>query len=165
MNELISKLGIDWKLLLAQIVNFAVLFWLLKRFAFGPLGAFLKERSKKIAKGLEDADFASAEREKLRTLKAKMMSEAKKDVQTVMEEARARSDKEIADAWEKAKQKKEQLVGEAREEIQAEKERILEEARSEVGELVLRVSEKILGEKMDEDRDRVLVEKALKELK
>ena len=165
MSDLITNLGIDWRLLLAQIVNFALLFWLLQRFAFVPLGKFLSERSKKIEKGLKDAEFAAGEREKLKMLRIKMLAEGQKEVKTMMSEARLRSDKEIESMWEKAKQRKEQLVGEARQEIEEEKARVLGQARAEVAQLVLLVSEKVLGEKVDEKRDKVLVDKALKEIR
>lgn len=165
MNELVSKLGIDWKLLLAQIVNFAVLFWLLKRFAFGPLGSFLRERSKKIEKGLKDADFVSAQRKNLKTLKAKMMAEGQKEVQTMMAEARVRSQAEADAMFEKAKLRKDDLVSEARRQIQEEKEHALKEAKQELGRLVLFATEKVLREKVDKVKDREIVDKALKDLR
>ena len=62
MSELLSKLGIDWKLLIAQIINFLVLLFVLWKFAYGPILAILDKRTKKIEQGLKDAE---ASRKKL----------------------------------------------------------------------------------------------------
>mgnify|MGYP001588456271 CR=1 FL=1 len=59
--ELISKLGIDWKLLVAQIVNFFILLFVLYKFAYKPVLEMLEKRSKTIEKGIHDAK-ASEER-------------------------------------------------------------------------------------------------------
>lgn len=165
MSDLITNLGIDWRLLLAQIVNFCLLFWLLRRFVFVPLGVFLRERSKKIEKGLADADFVSAQRERIKTLKAKMIAEGQKEVQTMMTEARARSQAEADAMFEKAKLRKDDLVSEARRQIHEEKEHALKEAKQELSRLVVFATEKVLREKVDKVKDREIVDKALKDLR
>jgi len=48
MTELFSKLGIEWHLILAQIINFAILLFILGRFAYRPLMKILKERQERI---------------------------------------------------------------------------------------------------------------------
>ena len=53
MSELIKHFGIDWKLLAAQVVNFAILLFLLKRFAYKPILGMLKKRREEIEKGLK----------------------------------------------------------------------------------------------------------------
>ncbi len=57
MEDLISKLGIEWKLLLAQIVNFVILFLVLKKFLYKPLLNFMNNRRQKIADGLDKVSF------------------------------------------------------------------------------------------------------------
>ena len=58
MSELLTKLGIDLKLLVAQIVNFLILLLVLYKFAYGPIVAMLEKRQKKIEKGLKEAEEA-----------------------------------------------------------------------------------------------------------
>lgn len=165
MSELIQSLGIDWRLLLAQVINFLVLFWLLKRFAFKPLSEFLSRRSKKIEQGLADAEEVSIERDKLKTLRAKIVAEAEREAKDILTQARARSQEEMEAFVEKAERRKEELVLQARQEIAKEKVDALEGAKKEIARLVFLATEKVLQEKVDASRDRALVEKALKELR
>ena len=58
MSQLFSQLGIDWKLLLAQAVNFFLLLVILKMFVYGPLAKMLHERRRRIEEGLEKAKEA-----------------------------------------------------------------------------------------------------------
>jgi F-type H+-transporting ATPase subunit b len=58
MSQLLSQLGIDWKLLIAQAVNFFLLLVLLKMFVYGPLTKMLHERRRRIEEGLEKAKEA-----------------------------------------------------------------------------------------------------------
>ena len=53
--EVLAKLGIDWKLLIAQAVNFLVLLWILRRYAYGPILRVLEARTARIEQGLKDA--------------------------------------------------------------------------------------------------------------
>lgn len=165
MSELIEKLGVDWRLLLAQIVNFLLLFWVLKRFAYKPLAQFLEKRAKTIEKGLQDAEFTAQERERLRVLKQEMLAQAQKEAQEVIKDAQTKGKKEFEDLIQKAKERKEELVSQAKAEIEEEKVQALKAARVALGQLVITATQKVLEEKVDEEKDREIVEKALKEIK
>ena len=56
--EIFEKLGIDVKLVIAQLVNFFILLYVLKRFAYKPVLKILEDRERKIEKGLKDAQSA-----------------------------------------------------------------------------------------------------------
>ena len=60
-DPIIKNLGIDWKIFLAQLVNFGIVFFVLKKFAFSPIQKLLKERQSKIEKGLDDAARSASE--------------------------------------------------------------------------------------------------------
>ncbi len=164
MVELISKLGVDWKLLLAQVVNFLLLFFLLQKFAYKPLGEFLKKRAKKIEKGLDDAKKAQEDREKLKVLRTEILGEARKSASEIISEAQVKGQKEFDAALERAKARKEELVKEAKDQIQQEKDDAITSARLELGELVILATQKVLLEKMDEQKDAAMVDKILKEI-
>ena len=55
MESIISTFHIDWKIIIAQVINFAIVFVVLYIFALKPLSKLMKERSEKIAKGIDDA--------------------------------------------------------------------------------------------------------------
>lgn len=164
MSELISQLGIDWRLLLAQVVNFLILLYVLKRFAFEPLKKFLHERQKTIEKGLEDASKAAQEREKLRVLHAELRVRAQKEAEVLLGEARTKGAEEYEEYVKKAKERAGEIVALAKQEIVNEKQKALTQARGELGSMVMMATERVLGEKMDEKKDKEIVERALKEL-
>src|SRR3989344_7683139 len=76
MSELFSKLGIDWKLLLAQAVNFLLLLTVLRFTIYKPLLGLLKERRTKIEKGLSDAALAGGRLEEAELMKKAKLAEA-----------------------------------------------------------------------------------------
>ena len=92
MSELLNKLGIDYKLLIAQIINFLVLLFVLWKFAYGPILAILEKRQKKIEKGLADAEAAEKRLEesekKQKEVLRKARTEAKEIVEMFFEEIR-----------------------------------------------------------------------------
>jgi len=165
MSELINQLGVDWRLLLAQVVNFLLLFWLIKRFAFKPLGEFLNKRQRAIQKGLEDAQEAGQDREKLRALRGELRVKAEKEAETILQEARVKGIKEYDAIMAKAQEKLNEFSKKARAQLAREKDRSLQEAKKELASLVVAATEKVLQERVDEKKDREIVERALREIK
>lgn len=165
MSELISQLGIDWRLLAAQVVNFLILFWVLKRFAFTPLKKFLDTRRGEIEKGLKDAEHNLLQREKLQALRAEIVAQSEKEAQAILSEARQKGEKEHERILQNAKEKTGKLIDEAKHEIEEEKMKIITEAKSELGRLVMLATEKVLREKINEEKDREIVERALREIR
>ena len=55
MESIISTFHIDWKIIIAQMINFVIVFVVLYIFALKPLSKLMKERGEKIAKGIDDA--------------------------------------------------------------------------------------------------------------
>lgn len=165
MSELINQLGIDWRLLLAQVVNFLILLYVLKRFAFEPLKKALHNRQKTLERGLEDAKKAEEERENLRTLRQELRIRAQKEAEVLLGEARMKGAKEYEEYVKKAEKRAGEIVALAKQEIVNEKEKALGEARGELGAMVMMATEKVLREKVDERKDREFIERALKEIR
>lgn len=164
MEEIIKTFHIDWKLLIAQAVNFAIVVFALYKFAYKPLLKTMNERTAKIEQGLKDAELsqeklAEAEtRKKEEIIKAK--KEAKKIIEEAMEQANENQEKIVANAKERA----EKVTVEAKEQIQQEKDKMLLEVRQEIGELVLLTTEKIIDEKIKKDGDQEIIANSIKAL-
>ncbi len=78
MNEFLEQFGIDWKLLLSQLVNFTLILIILRAFAYKPLIKILKERKEKIEEGLikaEESDIRLKEVDQIAKLKLKETDE------------------------------------------------------------------------------------------
>lgn len=164
MEELVSQLGIDWRLLIAQVVNFVILLWVLKRFAFGPLQAFLDKRRQEIKKGLDDAQEVAKQRQELKVLRQEIEARAKKDAEEILHEARKKGSKEYEDLMARAEIKVKELGEKTKQEIQRERETAVSEAKRELSALVVTATQKVLGRKVDEKTDKELISKALEEI-
>ena len=161
--EGLASLGVSVPTLLAQVVNFAILFGLLYLVAYKPLLRMFDERSRKIKESLERAErikgqAAHAEEETKRQIEA-----ASREGQEVIARA-VRTGEEIRQqAQQEAKQEAESLIGKARAEIQRERDDAIDELRKEVADLTMLAAEKVIDRSLDKEAHRQLIDKTLEE--
>ncbi len=162
MESLISTFYVDVRLLVAQLINFAIVFFVLYFFAFKPLVKVMADRSEKIDKSLKDADaiekrLALTERER-----AEIITAAKKQANLIIEEADKRGEVRKGELIIKAKEEIGQVINNEKAKLIREKAETLKEIKKEVAELVILTVEKLLNEKMTGDKDRELIKKLAK---
>ncbi len=160
MSELLSKLGIDWKLLIAQIINFLVLLFVLYKFAYGPVLAMLDKRTKKIEQGLKDADEAHKKLAESEEKQKEILRKARTEAKDIVEKAHLQAEKSKSEIAGEAKKQSDKIIANAKDQIEQEKNKMITEVKSEIGSLVVAATEKIIGEKIDEKKDKELIEKA-----
>lgn len=157
-----SGLGIDWRLLLVQTINFLILFALLRKWVYPVLIKFLEERAKRIEESLaasekmrrELKDFeAEKERERQR-----LIQEAQNIINQSREEGQVEREKIVAEAKERA----EEIISLARSQILKEKKEALDSAQKEAAELAVVLARKILSS-IDEKQARQLIDQSLRE--
>lgn len=159
--EVLHKLGIDWKLLIAQGVNFLILLFILKRFVYKPMLAFLDERAGKIESGLQNADAATKRLEEAEKEHKELLTKAQAEARGIVEEALAAAKRRDAEQLEKTKAEVAALLETGQKNIQEERERTLREAKEELGALVVMATEKLAGVKIDAAKDNELIQKSL----
>lgn len=163
MEELLTKFGIDWKLIITQVVNFGILFFLLKKFAYKPVLGMLKERRDKIAAGMKDADDARKEKLEIDAKREGIIATARKEGEAIMKSAK---DDAVAEAEETVKRSREKimrLAEEAKHVLEEEKRRALSEIRAEAASFVARASAKVLEGVSDKKIDESLIKSAVNE--
>lgn len=165
MEELIKTFHIDYKLLSAQMVNFAIVIAVLYKFAYKPLLAKMDERSETIEKGLKDAQKAGEKLEAAAKERERHIQEAKKEARQIIDEAQKQSDRNKEDAVGQARVDAQRVVDQAKKQIQAEKEKMVVEIKKEIGTLVVAVAKKVIDEKLDGKKDEELIEKAIADVK
>jgi F-type H+-transporting ATPase subunit b len=151
-------LGINLGLLVVQIIAFIIVFLALQAWVYKPLLNMMETRKKKIAQGLEDARVAAdaradAEKEAARIL-AEAHAEASKVVREATERAASAAQEVQAAAEADATAAREALLAEA----QQERNRILGDLRGQVAALAIAATEKLVGQTLDEQRHRVLID-------
>lgn len=160
--EVFAKLGVDWKLLLAQVINFGILFFLLRRYAYGPMLEFLEKRSERIEKGLKDAEAAGVKLIALEEKEKQVLALARTEARAIVVATEASAKKRDAEHMAETEAKTKRFLEEARVKIEEEKEKILTEAKQEIAEVVALSVEKILKEKVDTAKDKQLIEEMAK---
>ena len=156
--ELLGKLGISLGYLIVQILNFVIMFWVLKKFAYPAILGMLEKRREIIAKGLEDARVAAEARANAEKEAEKILAEARAKASQIVREASERAEavgREVkAEAEAEAARIREEAVASA----QAERERILRELRGQVAMLAIAAAQKLIGAALDEQRQRQLLD-------
>ena len=152
----------DVKLLVAQLVNFAIVFFVLYFFAFKPLVKVMTDRSAKIDKSLQDADAIEKRLSLTEKEREEILAAAKKQANLIIEEADKRGEKRKGELLAKAKEEIGQVINNEKAKLVSEKAETLKEIKKEVAELVILTAEKLLNEKMTSDKDRELIKKLVK---
>ncbi|HOW60680.1 MAG TPA: F0F1 ATP synthase subunit B [Candidatus Moranbacteria bacterium] len=160
--ELLNNLGINAKLLIAQIVNFLILLFVLYKFAYGPVLKLLDERTKKIERGLKDAEDAQKKLSEISGKEKEILIKAKKQAQEIVAKAEEIAIKNKEEIIASAKEQSEKIIADSNRKIESERTLMFQEIKKQAAELVVAATEKIIDEKMNYEKDKNLIEKALK---
>lgn len=160
--EVLAKLGIDWKLLIAQAVNFLVLLWILRRYAYGPILRVLEARTARIEQGLKDAQASELKLQSAADEEKKLLAAAREEARTILSAAEASAKKRDALMLDETKQKIDRMIQEADQHLSEKQAKLLREAKAELAETVLAATKQVLGEKVDTTVDQKIVEQALR---
>jgi len=157
--EILGKLGVNGKILLAQIVNFFLLMYVLKHFLYQPLLNIMREREKKIKEGVRNADKAERRLSEIEENAKKQLEKASQEADRIIEKAHVEGEGHKNDIIREAREEVRMLREEAKANLQKEKERIISEVREETGEIAIQIAKKIIKEKITaEDRKRWIKE-------
>ena len=162
MENLIETFHLDIKLIIAQIINFTIVFSVLYWFAFKPLAKVMEERSDKIAKSLLDAKKVEEKLAETKVEFDKTMNEAKKQANAMLEKADADAEARKQEMIVRSKEEIGQIINQEKQKMQTEKAATLKEIKKEVADLVIASVEKVLSEKMDAKKDSEIIKKIIK---
>ncbi len=160
--DALSSLGINGPFLLAQIFNFFVLFFLLRRFLFKPMVNMLETRKQRIADGLQAAEMARREAEAERAQLQTQIDTERREAMERVAAASKRGETLAAEIESSARQDAQKIVDDARTEAVRERERIIAEAQDQIAELAMLAAEKVLGRELsNRDAQRAFVHEFL----
>lgn len=163
--EILGKLGIDWKLLVAQLVNFGLLLLILHRFVYKPLLGVLEKRASTIEKSLADARAIEERLKEAEQSKSDILIKARQEAAVLMEEVARLAEQRRVTALEKAKQEVAQVIEDAKAEIAREKQAMLSKAKEQFGELVVKAAQVVIQHGLDKEIPADLVEKVVSKAK
>ena len=150
--------------ILAQMLNFFILVWLLTRFAYKPLLAMMTERKERIAKDLEAAEQARAEAEGFKADYAAQISNARVEAQQIVEKAIQEAESTTREQLATAREQIEQEKNRARQDIAIERDRAMNSLRNEVVSLSVAMAGKVVAKDMNSETNTKLIEDAIRQL-
>jgi F-type H+-transporting ATPase subunit b len=159
----LANLGINMPVLLAQIINFIILFGLLYLVAYKPIMRMLDERSKKIKDSMEQTEYIKQQAEGAEEEAKKRIDAAAKEGQEAVARAVKTGEEVKREAQEQAKQEGEALIARARSEIQHERDEAIDELRKEFADITIEAAGKVIDRTLDKKAHREIIQKVLDE--
>lgn len=162
--QILTDFGINPILLLAQIVNFLILLFILQRILFKPLMKVLDLRKEKIATSLKEAEQIKEELAKAEQTSREIIEKASLKADQLVIEAKEVAQKLREEGSTAAKAEAEKIFKKSQDNIDLEKEKMRDSLRRELMEVVVLATEKIMGKSLSTQEKEELTHKSLKEL-
>jgi len=156
-------LDIDiWNFIWA-FVNIAILFVLLRIFLFKPINKIMDERTRSIQNDIDSAKQSREEAEELKTEYTQTLADAKAEAQQILVKAREEASAAKQDMIFKSEEEARQIIDTANKTIENERKRAIQDAQSYVADLAIAAASKIIGENVDDEKNRRIVDNFLSE--
>lgn len=162
--DFLSDFGVQPILLAAQVVNFLVLLFILKKVLYKPMLKILAERKQKIAESLKNAEEIKLKLQKTEEDREKKLADATKEGTKLIDEATKSASLIIEEAHTKASKDIEKIIEEAKSQIENDREMMRQEIKEELADLVGLTFEKVVGKILTEKDRKSLVERSIKNL-
>lgn len=163
--EILNNFGFEPILFVAQIVNFLIIFWVLKRFMYKPVLKLLDERKKKIEDGLKHAEEAEKRLTESIQKEEEMLKKAQSEAKKMISEANIAREKMLKDAEVDTKEQIAKMLAEARSQIQDEASAASKKLEVQVSKLAIEFLKKSTKDLFGEKEQDIIVKSALKKLK
>jgi F-type H+-transporting ATPase subunit b len=163
--EILGSIGFDWRVALANLVNFAIVFYLLNRFVLKGIKKTLAERKANIEKGLEDSKKAETALIMAKQKEDEIVREAAEKANSIVINASHKGDELIKNAEKKGLENGADMIKKAEQEIERKMKKAEKEAESIAAELVLEGVKKMLIEEVDGGKNKEFIAKVVKKEK
>lgn len=147
-----------------QVLNFVILIVVLNLILYKPLTKLLRDREKKIRDGVENAEKAEGMLRESHLIREDMIKSAKIETQTILERARATGEKVKADIMGEAQKEADHVVKSGHTLIDMERQKAAEDFKGLAVDLILKTTEKVLREKLRDQKDTQLIKESLNSL-
>ena len=151
-------------LMIWTIIAFAITFWVLKRYAFGPIQKLIDERRVRIRDSVEEADRVRDEARSLLEEHKALIGQARADAEGILAEARRISEAQRAQMREETEEERQRRLAETERQLDQAKVQIFNELREEVAKLSLEAAEKITRKSLTTADQQRLIDEALAEI-
>lgn len=159
--EILGKIGFDWQVALANLVNFLIIFMIVKHFAFKPLRKVLLKRKETIQQGVDNAKQAQSELLMANRKAEEIEKEARFEAHTIVSDARSKTDELHAQAQAELEDMKHQQVQATQKQLEDMERSMMSEFQSKAVGLVIDATRSALHTSVDASVNEDIAKKAL----
>jgi F-type H+-transporting ATPase subunit b len=164
MEKVAEQFGVYWPNLLAQIILFIIVYWVLSKYAFKPVVNMLEERRRRIEEGQLNAEKIRKQLADAQTKYEEVLARANAEAQRLIEEVRASGDRLAEQKRQQALADAEQIASKARESIALERDRMMTDLKKELGRLVVDTTTRVTGKVLTAEDQQRISEEAVREV-
>jgi F-type H+-transporting ATPase subunit b len=158
-----NPVSFDWTLL-AQIISFLILVYILSKFAWKPLMGMMEQRRVFIEENLAHAEEERREADRIKAEYQEEMRTARQEAQGIIEQATRASEKRAQEIVEEARRDTEKMRAQALKDIEAEKDRAVAEVKGQIGELSIALAERLLRAQLEVSGQSALIDRFIQEV-
>jgi F-type H+-transporting ATPase subunit b len=159
----LGMFGLNWKLFLAQLVNFGIVLFVLWKWVFKPVTKGLSDRTAKIEGSLQEAERIAKDRETFESWKQGEISTVRTEASAIITQAKQAAETLKAETLKITTEEQARLIEQTKERMAQEKTAMIESAKSELADIVVQATSTILKAKIDPAKDKQLIADALKQ--
>jgi len=164
LKDTADTFGWNWELFLSQVISFAIVAFLLRRFAYKPILAVLEDRRRKIEEGVLNAEKIRKQLAEAEKRYQEILAKANADAQRMIDEARESSAHLAERKQQEAIGTAEQIIAKAKEAAALEHERQMQNLKRELGRLVVDTTAKVTGKVLTPEDQKRLQEEAARQV-
>ena len=157
-------MALYWESFVFAIIAFLILYWLLNRYAFGPLFGIMEKRREQVISNMKSAEESRKEAEQFLEEQKKALEEARKEAYSIIEQSRKVSTKQADDIIEKAKAEADKIKQDMLKEIENEKNKAVSALKSQVCAMSVKIASKISEKQVDEKTQQELINNYLQKV-
>jgi F-type H+-transporting ATPase subunit b len=161
---LLGTFGINWKLFLAQLINFSIVVFILSKYVFGPISKKLSERSEKIQTALDDAKKIEEEKAEFEKWKTEAETQARQTASNIITQATTEAEMQKKQILEQTRLEQSKIITNAKAQIEDEEQKMVTNVKGEMADMITKATEKILKQKLDSKKDEEMIKGSLKNL-
>jgi F-type H+-transporting ATPase subunit b len=158
-----ASLGVNLPLLVVFVVNFIVLFVLLRLFLYKPVMKMLDERTKRTKDAMDLAEATKKEFEQAKGEVQREIEKGRQEAQAIITQSMQVGERLKEESRQEATKQAQTIVDRTRSELEAERDKIVGDLRREFVDISIAAAEKVIKETLDREKHRKLIEETLKE--
>lgn len=153
-----------WESTVFTVIAFCILYFLLNKYAFGPLFSIMEKRREYVQNELQSAENSRVQSEQLLEEQKQAIQQARKEAYDIIEQSKQSGSRQADDLIRQAREESDRLKNEAVKEIESEKQKAVVALRSQVSAMSVMIASKIIEKQVDEKSQEELVEEYLKKV-